>query len=259
MKKFLLPIDGSSRSLTAFTYVKNRLNPKDYEIIIMMVDENLRFDASRDEELSSIQSSESKLRELASALPDYQVTTKADFGRAGAKIVKFARENNIDSIIITKSTKDDNTNSLGYTAEYIVLHAPCDVLFVSEASLNPVEYRGLVYKQVASSVTLRGQLSGKHDECLLPSVSTDCIYHVEVIVGRIAFSHRSYNPRTRDWDIPPTTGQEELVDLSGGQVMDILVKANNVEGRADRIRISNRSLKNEAVFKYRISEAKASK
>ena len=87
------------------------------------------------------------------------------------------------------------------------------MLIVSEAANTRSEYRGLVFKTASSSVTLRGQLGNKHSECLLPSVNVDCIYHFDVTVGRIRFFHTSYNPDTRNWDLPPLPGQEISVDL----------------------------------------------
>ena len=148
-------------------------------------------------------------------------------------------------------------NSIGSTTEYVINNAPCEVLIVSEAINTRSEYRGLVYKTAKGTVNLRGQLGDKQSECLLPSVNQDCIYHIEVTVGKIRFFHTAYNPDTRNWDLPPLPGQEVAIDILAGESKDILVKADSTDGKADRIRIVNRDMKKEAVFSFRIGAAGA--
>jgi hypothetical protein len=135
----------------------------------------------------------------------------------------------------------------------VINNAPCAVLIVSEAINSRSEYRGLVYKTSKGTVNLRGQLGDKQSECLLPSVNQDCIYHIDVTVGKIRFFHTAYNPDTRNWDLPPLPGQEVTMDILAGESKNILVKADSTDGKADRIRIVNRDMKKEAVFSFRIS------
>ena len=65
------------------------------------------------------------------------------------------------------------------------------------------------------------------------------------------FLHRSYNPETREWDLPPENGDEEVTDISTGETMEIPVNAGNGDV-IDRIRVVNRNMKTEAVFHYQI-------
>lgn len=255
MKRILLPIDETTRSLFALTQVKKLYPSKDYEIILMMVDERLDYTASREASLPAIDNLTQKLELVAGALEDYKVIIKPEVGRAGNRIVKVAREFEADIIVMTKSSKEDMNNKLGRTTEYVINNAPCNVMIANEnlGGHRDKEYRGLVYRKAASLVNLRGQFSLKQSECIIPSVSSDCIYHFEVRRGKIRVVHRSYNPETRDWDLPPAAGQEEAVDIIGGESADLFIKAHSCDGKADRIRIVNRNMRTEAVFSYRIS------
>ena len=98
-------------------------------------------------------------------------------------------------------------------------------------------------------------MGDKQSECLLPSVNQDCIYHIDVTVGKIRFFHTAYNPDTRNWDQPPKPGQEVTRDIAAGESRDILVMADSTDGKADRIRIVNRDMKKEAVFSFNITAA----
>ena len=129
------------------------------------------------------------------------------------------------------------------------------VPIIIEAVNKKDEYRGLVYTTASSVVNLRGILGNKQSECLLPSANVDCIYHFDVTVGRVRFYHTAYNPESRKWDAEPAPGQTFARNMVAGESVDILVKAGSVEGRADRIRIVNREMKNEAVFTYKITAA----
>lgn len=253
MKRILLPIDETTRSLVALAQVKKLFSPDDAEIVLLMVDERLDYTASREKNELAISNLEQKLELVASALEDYTVIKRAEVGKAGQKIVKSARDLGADLIVMTKSSKDDMKYNLGKTTEYVVTHAGCNVMIATESVPGKQEYRGLVYKKAEAIVNLRGQLSLKQSECLIPSVSSNCIYHIEVKRGKIRFLHRSYNSVTRDWDLPPILGDDEAIDVLAGESVDIKVKANSVEGKADRIRIINRNMKTEAVFSYKIT------
>ena len=149
------------------------------------------------------------------------------------------------------------TKQFGFstTTEYVINNCPCEVVIVSEQAHSRHEYRGLVYKTAKGTVNLRGQLGDKQSECLLPSVNQDCIYHINVTVGKIRFFHTAYNPDTRNWDLPPIPGQDVTLDIAAGEAKDILVKADSTDGKADRIRIVNRDMRKEAVFEFRITAA----
>ena len=257
MKKILLPLEETERSLKALQYAVNHYTPQEAEFVLLMVDEKLGYSVKSEAEANAVRELGEKLAVIAKALEGYKVTLASAVGKAGLRITRCARETGCDLIIMSKSSKEDMLNSVGTTAEYVINNAPCEVLIVSEAINARNEYRGLVYKTSRGTVTLRGQLGDKQSECLLPSVNQDCVYHIEVTVGKIRFFHTSYNPDTRNWDLPPLPGQEVTLDIVAGEAKDILVKADSTDGKADRIRIVNRDMKKEAVFSFSIRAAGA--
>ena len=256
MKRILLPLEETERSLKAVHYIKKNYEPEDAEIILLMADEKLGFGVKSDTEVEATKEIEEKLAVIADSLEGYRVRTMAATGKAGVRITRAAKETGADLVVMTKSSKEDMLNSIGSTTEYVINNCPCDIVIVSEVVSDANSYRGLIYKTASSVVNLRGQLGDKQSECLLPSVNQDCIYHIEVTVGKIRFFHTAYNPDTRNWDLPPVEGQEVTLDIAAGESKDILVKADSTEGKADRIRIVNRDMKKEAVFTYKITAAK---
>ena len=255
MKKILLPLEETERSLKAVHYIKKNYEPGEAEIVLLMADEKLGYSVKTEDELAATKEIEKKLADIAESLEGYRVKILAATGKAGVRITRAARETGADLVVMTKSSKADMLNSIGSTTEYVINNCPCDVVIVSEIESDANAYRGLIYRTASSVVNLRGQLGDKQSECLLPSVNQDCIYHIDVTVGKIRFFHTSYNPDTRNWDLPPKEGQDIALDIAAGESMDILVKADSTDGKADRIRIVNRDMKKEAVFTYKITAA----
>ena len=257
MKKILLPLEDTERSLKALHYTRKHYPPSDAELVLMMVDERLGYSVKSEAETQALKELDEKLELIAQTLEDYKTSTISAVGKAGLRITRTAREIGANLIIMTKSSKADMLSAIGSTTEYVINNAPCDVVIVSEAANSKNEYRGLVYRTANGLVNLRGQLGDKQSECLLPSVKQDCIYHIEVTVGKVRFFHTAYNPDTRNWDLPPKPGQDVTLDIAAGESRDILVKADSTEGKADRIRIVNRDMKKEAVFTFNIRAAEA--
>ena len=255
MKKILLPLEDTERSLKALHYTRKHFPPGDAELVLMMVDESLGYSVRSEAEAQALKALDEKLEMVAQTLEDYKTSTISAVGKAGLRITRSARETGADMIIMTKSAKPDMLSAIGSTAEYVINNAPCDVVIVSETANARNEYRGLVYKTASGLVNLRGQLGDKQSECLLPSVKQDCIYHIDVTVGKVRFFHTAYNPDTRNWDQPPKPGQEVTLDIAAGESKNILVMADSTEGKADRIRVVNRDMKKEAVFSFKITAA----
>ena len=254
MKKIILPLEDTARSLVALQYVKKNYSPEEAEINVVMVDETHDSLAVRTEELEKLLSGlTQKIDLIKASIFEYTVTGSAFVGKAGPRIVKCATEYGADLIVMTKSSQSDMLNMVGRTTEYVLNNAPCNVLVVCENKATDGEYRGLVYKKAQSVVNLRGQLGDKQSECLLPSVDADCNYEINVTVGKIRFFHTVYNPETKNWDLPPDNDQKASEDIAAGETQNILVKAGSNEGKADRIRIVNRGMKQEAVFTYKIT------
>ena len=255
MKRILLPLEETDRSLKALHYVTRNYTPDEAEVVVMMVDDTLGYSVKSEAEAAAIAALDEKLELIKASLEGYKVITKSAVGKAGVRITRAARETGSDMIVMTKSSKDDMLSSIGSTTEYVLNNAPCDVVIVCEAARAKDEYRGLIYRTATAVVNLRGLLGDKQSECLLPSVNVDCIYHFDVTVGKVRFYHTAYNPETRNWDLPPATGQDMARDIVAGESVDILVKADSTDGKADRIRVVNRDIKKEAVFTFRITAA----
>ena len=254
MRRILVPIDGSSRSLTALKQINNSFSPEDFEIILVMVYDALEYLMTVDEEDSAMKELNEKLEMVEKkVLSEFKVVKKALIGTPGRKIIECAGAMNVDLILITKSTDENKAEYIGSTASYIIRYANCAVLVAKEKGYaEEYKYRGLVYRKAEATVTLRGQLSGKKSECLLPSVSGDCIYTIRGIRGEVKFIHRSFNKATMRWDIPPENGQEEIYTIKEGQELEIPVNVANSTKKADRLRVVNFDMDEEAVFYYSI-------
>jgi nucleotide-binding universal stress UspA family protein len=253
MNRILVPVDGSPRSLIAVEQVKHTFSPKAFEIVLLMVYENVGIISDKEEENKIREEMDQKLQMIGNNLERYSVIRKTQIGKAGQRIVECAREMTVSMIVITKSTKLDHSDTIGMTASYVIRHATCNVLVVQEYNRRPkMTYRGLVYRNAENTVNLRGQLSMKQSECLLPSVSENAIYSIQVTRGRVRFLHRSFNPDTKEWDLPPVNGQQEVYDIEAGETIDIPVSAQPSDQVTDWIRVVNRNMKTEAVFHYQI-------
>mgnify|MGYP000844397787 FL=1 len=257
MKRILVPVDGSPRSLIALEQLKTTFSPKAFEVVLVMVRENTGYALSLGEEAEIREELDKKLNSIARTIEKYSVITRSAVGRAGARVIEAAKEYGAEMIVMTKSTKPGAGSTIGLTASYIIRHAQCDVMIVKESETKKIqEYRGAIYKRAKGTVALRGQLSLKQSECLIPSVKGDVIYHIDVKRGRVRFLHRSFNAVTKEWDLPPTNGQQEVYEIEAGVSIQIPVNATGDGKMADRIRILNRSMKTEAVFDYEITADK---
>lgn len=257
MKRILVPVDGSPRSLIAISQLKATFSPRVFEVVLIMVRENTGYVMTLTEEAEIREELEKKLNILSKELEGYHIIIKTAVGKAGARVIECAKEVAADIIVMTKSTKPGDISTIGHTASYIIRHAQCAVLIVDETENKKIEsYRGAIYKRASGNVALRGQLSLKQSECLLPSVRGDVIYKINVTRGRVRFIHRSFNPASKEWDIAPTNGQQEVYEIDAGETMEIPVNATGAGKLADRIRVLNRNMKTEAVFNYKITADK---
>ena len=220
MKKILLPLEETERSLKAVHFIKENYKPEDAELVLLMIDESLGYSVKSEAEAEAVREMEAKIDVIAESLDGFRISKQAAVGKAGVRICRAAKEVGADLVVMTKSSKEDMLNSIGSATEYVINNCPCDVLIVSEVVSDANAYRGLIYKTASSVVNLRGQLGDKQSECLLPSVNQDCIYHIEVTVGKIRFFHTAYNPDTRNWDLPPQEGQEVTLDIVAGESRD---------------------------------------
>ena len=249
MKKILLPLEETDRSLKALHYVIRNYTLEEAEVVAMMVD-TLGYSLKSEADAAILAGSTKSSEVIKASLEGYKVLTKSALGKTGARITRVARETGADMIIMTKSSKDDMLNSIGSTTEYVLNNAPCDVVIVCENAKSKDEYRGLIYRTATAVVNLRGLLGDKQSECLLPSVNVDCNYHFDVTVGKVRFiiRHITLKPETgilRLWK--DRRWQEDLES----EPVDISSRPDSRTARLTGLRIVNRDMKKEAVFTFR--------
>lgn len=252
MKKILVPLDGTIRSLAVFDQIKRSFPPDKFELFLIMIHDSFEYTLTRIESDKVLKEMEEKLNSIAENLTDYTVHKRVTGGKPGPRIIEYAEEIKPDLILMTRSTGPGVTKGIGSTAKYVLSRARYGVYFVNGAKdPNSSEYRGLVYKKASSVVNLRGQLSQKHSECLLPIAYGKLVYRIDVTRGRVRFIHRAYNEKTNEWDICPEGGLEENIEISAGEVADITIEVRPNK-KPDRVRVVNRGMKTEAVFAYDI-------
>ena len=70
--------------------------------------------------------------EALKEVPEYKSETYFTFGYPGDEIVKKAKEDDIDIIVMTKSTRKGLTRMIGSVTINVVKHAKCSVMIVPE-------------------------------------------------------------------------------------------------------------------------------
>lgn len=123
MKKVLLPIDGSVRSLRTIEMVKQLYEPTDVEFTIIMVMPGLMHVDSQLSLERLWRKTEQELQTFAELLPGYEVKTVLLHGSPGPEIVGFAKDGGFDTLVMTRSTRGP-LRKLGSVAVYIVRNAP---------------------------------------------------------------------------------------------------------------------------------------
>ncbi len=134
MKKILLPIDGSPRSARTIDMLKHSYRPDEADVTLVMVEfKDERVEMSKIFEKYA-EDAKHTLDDLAASLEGYTVHTKLLFGTPGPEIVRFAKKEKFDLIMMTRSSRGP-LEKLGSVASYIVKKAPdCDLLIMREAA-----------------------------------------------------------------------------------------------------------------------------
>jgi len=129
MKKLLLPLDGSSRSLRTIDMVKKTFSPDQASVTMLMI---LPTESSMEAHLGIARTEGAAQKELdafAALLPGYQVTTALRKGTPGLEIVKFAKAEGFDALCMTRATRGF-LQKMGSVATYIVKNAAFLDLFI---------------------------------------------------------------------------------------------------------------------------------
>lgn len=130
MKKVLLPIDGSKRSIRTVEMVKHICKPEECEIYIAKVIGAQLYINSMEEIKHRAEQARPELNAVAEMLPGYNVQTQVLLGSApGVELVEYAREIEADEIIMTRSSRGP-IRKLGSVANYIVKNASFLDVFV---------------------------------------------------------------------------------------------------------------------------------
>lgn len=132
MKKILLPVDGSERSRQTVELVKSLYGFDTVEITVVIVREDLEAMRSTYDLNAAKEEVKPFLDEILAQLEGYSVTERVLFGRAGEEILNYAHENDIDIIIMTKSTRSGWSRMIGSVAMHVVKYAKCIVMIVPE-------------------------------------------------------------------------------------------------------------------------------
>lgn len=134
MKQLLLPIDGTKRSFRTVSWVMNNYKPDEVEITVMMVVDSINELDIKQSHTSAQEYMQMKLKEVSDALTEagYTLKLEAGYGDPGETICAYAKKNNIDAMIMTKSTKKGWLSTIGSVTTYAVKYASVPVIIIPE-------------------------------------------------------------------------------------------------------------------------------
>lgn len=137
-KKILVPVDGSKQSYDALEEAVEIAKESDAELIVMTVKDTLRFYGLAGASVGIVETPEldriaKQIFLQSSALTKAlkHVITKEVAGSPKKEIIKYAKDNDID-VIVMGSTGAGMIDKImaGSTTNYVVNHAPCNVIVV---------------------------------------------------------------------------------------------------------------------------------
>lgn len=132
MKKILIPLDGTERSMHSIDLVKNLYNKDEVEITLLYIKEDVKS-MIMEEDLAAAEKDMQKVATPAiKELAGYKINCEFGLIDPGSEIVKRAMMNSIDIIVMTKSTKKGLTRMIGSVTSYVVRNTPCIVMIVPE-------------------------------------------------------------------------------------------------------------------------------
>ena len=249
MKKILIPVDSSEKSLKAVESVKSIFLPEQAEIFLLFVREDIQGIASEDALLEAKKQTEYISQNVLRHLDGYSYHTETVFGVAGKEIVSYAQQNNID-IIVTSATKASLIHKIGSIASYIIRNAHCPVLVLPDE--QPAHIFGVLScEHMEDVIILSGQLRFSHSSCLLPVRAGRCRYEIMVLEGSMRLSHLSFNQDGYTWSSPPGQNQPLHYDISENQKKVIELEVLLNYGQLDRIEVVNTRLEKQLKFYYK--------
>lgn len=132
--KILVPLDGTERSMHSLDWVKKLFKENEVEITLINVIElvliNDKIDL--DQRYHAEKISNELLEKAAQNLNGYDIKKYCTFGYAADKILKKAKLDKFDMIIMTKSTKKGLDKIIGSVTSKVVKNADTLIMIVPE-------------------------------------------------------------------------------------------------------------------------------
>jgi len=132
--KILVPLDGTERSMHSLNWLKKFFNKDDIEIILMNVREIVLTEdiviSNQCEFLAN--ESELVLADAIKELEGYKCETFSTLGYSADEILKKAKEDRCDMIIMTKSTKKGLPRMIGSVSSKVIKHAETAVVVLPQ-------------------------------------------------------------------------------------------------------------------------------
>ena len=132
MKKILIPLDGTERSMHSIDLVKNLYKKDEVEITLLYIKEDVKNMIMEDDLIAAEKDMQKMVAPAVKELAGYKLSCEFGLIDPGTEIVKRAVMNSTDIIIMTKSTKKGLTRMIGSVTSYVVKNAPCIVMIVPE-------------------------------------------------------------------------------------------------------------------------------
>lgn len=137
IKNILIPIDGTSRSLKAIDYVKNSLSKsrKDLKVHLITIRDTEKeavLPLTMEGRTEVKEKGKKLLENAAKELEGIDTTSVFVFGSPGPEIINYAEENDIDMILMTRSTRTGLLAYVGSVTSYVVKRAKSIVGIVPE-------------------------------------------------------------------------------------------------------------------------------
>jgi len=132
--KILVPLDTTERSMHSLNWLKFFFSKNDIEITLMNVKEVvLTNDMAIGDKFEVLaKESELSLDKAEKELEGYEVKKITTLGYAADQILKEAKEDNYDIIIMTKSTKKGIPRMIGSVTRKVVRNAQVSVIVLPE-------------------------------------------------------------------------------------------------------------------------------
>lgn len=137
IKNVLIPIDGSTRSLKAVEFVneilgKNKENIKIHLITVRDTEKEAVLPLTMDGRNEVRDRGKKLLEDASKKIDGLDITCEFIFGSPGPEILNYAEDNDIDMILMTRSTRTGLLAHVGSVTSYVVKRAKCIVGIVPE-------------------------------------------------------------------------------------------------------------------------------